>query len=780
MTGAIVADAVLMGSLGLRGTGLFAAGLNVLAAAGGLFLSRGPTPVAPAEPPRGPLSWNGRRLLAAAFVCGGTLLALEVVWFRVLMLFVDNSSHALALLLGVILLGIALGGLVASTLTRRVTEPQRWVPLVALTAGVVCATSYAALGPLMTSLSRGLAGDTLTIVKLSVPLMFPTSFLSGMLFTLLGAAAQRELGSSTRSAGLFTMANTVGSMAGALVGGFLLLPVLGIELSFFLLALAYGLVAALVAPGTFAAATSWGRRVTAGALLLFALRFAAFPLGLMTEVILPIPLKPYLLDGSRLVATREGLTETLSYLEKDWLGRPVEYRMLTNGFSMSGTAAPGQRYMKLFAHWAAAFHPAPKKALLISYGVGCTAKALTEMSGLERIDVVDLSADVLEMAEVVYPARADQPLADPRVKAHVEDGRYFLLATQDRYDLITAEPPPPKNAGIVNLYTAEYFKLLREHLSDGGIATYWLPVHSLTREDAAAISLGFCAAFPDCTLWNGSGLDWMLVGSAGMRVPTEEQLARPWADATLGPSLRAIGVEGPEQLGALFLMDAAQLAEWSQGLAPLVDDRPRRLSPAQPPEVMTAAFEQHVALMNADAARARFEKSAWVRTFWPETLRARTLEAFRTTGWMNERLLPAAFARIYWIDFAALHQALTSTAYQTLPLWMLRSTEVEQAIARGGQAEGARDPMLAFHLLVGAMARRDWAATGQLVDGQKVGRSTFPEVTHLYAYAMCLSGRTTQAVALGRWWRTQSRGDDAFWVFLEKTFNLASTVPGSP
>ena len=99
---------------------------------------------------------------------------------------------------------------------------------------------------------------------------------------------------------------------------------------------------------------------------------------------------------------------------------------------------------------------------------------------------------------------------------HIEDGRQFLLLTTGRYDVITAEPPPPHNAGIVNLYSREYFDLVRERLVDGGVVTYWLPTRDLTSGEAWSITAGFCGAFPDCTLWTGYGLDWMLAGTRGL------------------------------------------------------------------------------------------------------------------------------------------------------------------------------------------------------------------------------------------------------------------------
>ena len=78
-------------------------------------------------------------------------------------------------------------------------------------------------------------------------------------------------------------------------------------------------------------------------------------------------------------------------------------------------------------------------------------------------------------------------LRDPRVKIHVEDGRQFLQATDERFDLITSEPPPPRAAGVVNLYTKEYFQLIRSRLAPGGMAAYWLPMHAVSGPAARAI-----------------------------------------------------------------------------------------------------------------------------------------------------------------------------------------------------------------------------------------------------------------------------------------------------
>ena len=81
--------------------------------------------------------------------------------------------------------------------------------------------------------------------------------------------------------------------------------------------------------------------------------------------------------------------------------------------------------------------PDPKRALVISCGAGSTAKGLVETRSLEHIDVVDISRAILELSDLVYPDPDEHPLNDPRVHVHIEDGRYFLQATEGRYDIIT-------------------------------------------------------------------------------------------------------------------------------------------------------------------------------------------------------------------------------------------------------------------------------------------------------------------------------------------------------
>ncbi|MCE2540693.1 MAG: hypothetical protein J4G16_09965 [Acidobacteria bacterium] len=241
---------------------------------------------------------------------------------------------------------------------------------------------------------------------------------------------------AARTTGWLTMWNTGGAMCGPPAAAFVLLPVIGMEAAFFVLAAAYGAVGVAIMPG----AGSWRMYLRTPAVgvcgLALAAGLARFPFGSMNEVYLPRVAQPYAADGSEMIASREGPSETILLMQQRWLDQPVYNRLVTNGFSMSGTAVSGLRYMRYFAYWPMFAHPGPlEQVLVICYGVGVTVGAALDLPGVESIDVVEISPDIVAMSDLIHPS--EHPLRDPRVEVHIDDGRQFLHRTSERYDLIT-------------------------------------------------------------------------------------------------------------------------------------------------------------------------------------------------------------------------------------------------------------------------------------------------------------------------------------------------------
>ena len=738
--GALAGDAALVAWLGLRGTGAVAALLDIAAAVIALSLSRrggapaGAAPEAAAAP--GP---RGLRLLAAAFLAGAILLALEVVWLRFLLLFVIGTSPAFGTMLSVVLLGIGAGGLAASLWAGRDPSAHRWLPGLAFLAGIMTILAYVTFDRALDLVGSDYTHDLRAIALESVWLMLLVSFLSGLLFTLMGRALRDEVEGATRATGLLTLANTTGAMLGAPLAGFALLPGLGMERSFFVLALSYGGVALLAwsAGAARYPRSRPGRYLLGAAAATFALFAALFPFGLMDNRYLARVVRRFSADGSRPIALTEGLTETVLVMRRDVLGQPASYRLVTNGFSMSGTGMISDRYMKLFVYWPVAVHPRIERALLISYGAGTTARALADTAALKSIDVVDISREILATAPLLFPPPQRTPLQDPRVRVHVEDGRFFLASTDRRFDLITAEPPPPKNAGVVNLYSREYFQLVHDRLAQGGVATHWLPVFGLDPRDTLSIVKAFCAVFDDCSLWSGMGPNWMLAGSRGGLGPvTEEELGRQWRDPAVGPRLHAEGLESPEILGTTFIGDAPFLEELARDAAPVVDDRPYRISPTQPDEAANLPYYR--SLVDTGATRRRFEASASIRRAWPAAVRARALDAFEHQRVLNGYLLWPEGGLGHRLD--ALHAALTRTSSRTLPLWFMDTQESEVRLAARAAAAGAAGSIAEYLMAVDAMARRDYAEGARRLEAVRARNPASARIAGLRAMALHLAG----------------------------------------
>jgi hypothetical protein len=496
-------------------------------------------------------------------------------------------------------------------------------------------------------------------------------------------------------------------MLGSLLAGFVLLPLVGMEASFFLVACGYGALAVL-APRDRAPRT----RLRTVLALALAAALLLFPWGALRGGYVRLLERFWLeSEGMRVVAVHEGLSETVLLLRRDSLGRPLSFRLLTNGMSMSTTEGQARRYMGLFVWLPVALHPEPRSALVISHGLGNTARALAATRSLERIDVVDVSPDVLRLSPVLWPEPGQDPLADPRVRVHVEDGRFHLLATRERYDLVTGEPPPPKAAGIGNLYSREYFALMRARLREGGIASYWLPVLQLEPRETLAITRGFCEVFSDCSLWTGWGHEWILLGSRDAHdAPSPEGFARQWSDSGSAASLRAAGFESPAQLGATFLADAGTLATLTAETPPLVDDHPYRIDPRQ---IRPRPAALYARIMEPERARERFRASAFVRRFWPERWVQASLPAFEVQrvvnrlAWASERVLPQASL--------ADQEAAIRSGTEAVALWSLGSSFEEQQLAESLAASGAVSPELHEVQGLRALARRRFGEAESLL-----------------------------------------------------------------
>ncbi|HJY53781.1 MAG TPA: fused MFS/spermidine synthase, partial [Candidatus Udaeobacter sp.] len=635
VAGAVLGEGYLIAAFGLRGTSLVAGLAVCTAAAIALLIARFRDGVAAHAVRRrlrafegGDMSPHSKfplrmdasyrppwRLLLVSFGTGCILLCLEVVWFRFLRLYVPSSPTAFAVMLAVVLAGIGLGSLVSGALHRRSIRPNHLLSVLLLLAAIATLLSYSFFPPALVQMRVGTFDLSWRAITLgSIVLMFPAALLSGILFPSVVANVQASVGDRMNSTGITTLFNTTGAAVGPLLASFLLLPGVGYQWSLVLCAAGYVLLGILVSDRS-----SWSFRRPIG----------LATAGLWSALALIVVVFPYHRDDvhfayarhfGRLVKKVEGPSDTYQLLRYDLFGEPYHYQLLASGFSMSGTSPQSQRYMRMFAYLPLAFRPESEDVLLICYGCGATADAFLHGRHVKRMDVVDISKEVLGLADFYLAINFSNPLRDPRAHTFVQDGRFFLQASPRQYDIISGEPPPPKVAGSVNLYTQEFFSLMHSRLKEGGMATFWLPINQLKVNEAKAILRAFHNAFPNASVWASADEQWIMMGSKGpARRGQKEEIDRLWSDPATNADLSRIGLEIPQQLGALFLMDAQEIDRITHDIAPLTDNYPKRLTDEPWDEQASHRFA--LTYMEASSAVHHFLRSPLISGFGWETLK---------------------------------------------------------------------------------------------------------------------------------------------------------------
>jgi spermidine synthase len=243
-------------------------------------------------------------------------------------------------------------------------------------------------------------------------------------------------------------------------------------------------------------------------------------------------------------------------------------------YSMSSVAPPGQQYMRLMAHFPLLAHPAPRRALLVCFGVGSTASAIARHAEIETLDIVDLNRNVFETADEFVTNGG--VIHDPRVSLFLDDGRNFLNTTDTRYDLITSEPPPPMHEGVYRLYSREYYRSVLDHLTPNGLMTQWLTILQMPPEAVQMAMRTFTETFPHTLLFVGYGWELILVGSPS-EIDLQNLERRFNASESVREDLERIGVPSSVHLLSRIIQGDGTLREESRG-AGLIRDQSNDLA----------------------------------------------------------------------------------------------------------------------------------------------------------------------------------------------------------
>jgi tetratricopeptide (TPR) repeat protein len=282
-------------------------------------------------------------------------------------------------------------------------------------------------------------------------------------------------------------------------------------------------------------------------------------------------------DPDAVLAFAEGATTTVAIVDdRAGFADPGAKRLLSDGVNMSSTNWNAKRYMKFLAHLPLLLHPDPRSVVVVGLGTGMTAGAATLHPGVEEVVTAELAPEVVRGAR--HFADANHGVLDrAKHRVVVADGRHFLRYGAALYDVILAEPPPPRSSATINIYSREYYEACRDALRPGGFALQWMPLHSQGDQELRAKLRTFIEVFPQATLWLPSGEEAIVLGVAtaggASPLPIDGDLVRArMSDPAITTALAEIGLATPADLLACYWLGPEGLARYTRDL-PVITDR---------------------------------------------------------------------------------------------------------------------------------------------------------------------------------------------------------------
>ncbi len=517
-------------------------------------------------------------LYTIAFLTGFTALSYEVLWTRILRFYLTSLTYSFSIMVSTFLLGLAIGSFIYERQVLRgsiaVKRPYLFFAATQAFAALSCAASLILFSfnsklilhllnmaaPLAPALQKGMLLHQLLYIFLvsSTTILLPSIFV-GMLFPLIGTLSASEKTNAAKNVGTAYALNTIGCVCGSLLCGLLLMPAIGSKAAFQWIVLLSTITAALAALSSESKsrAIKWS--------------IAAVPV-LLASLFLTQHFRSGTMPGARILAEGEDGSGYMRVIE---LPQQTGVMLEINGSSLAGTSPKNLRYMRSLAHLPLLLHKNPKTAMVACFGTGTTCGAASLHGSLNELDIVEISKMVLGAAPY-FDKTNYSVLKRPRVKVFVNDARNHLLQNDTKYDVITFEPPPPTEAGIVNLYTEEFYALASNKLNEDGLLCQWIPMHQVSGEVWKMMIASARAVFPNVSIWLPNSKEAILLASKQpLHIDLEQMQKRIDDSEELKSSLDAIGMDNAMAILSTYVASGEALDAYLKDSLSLTDNYPR-------------------------------------------------------------------------------------------------------------------------------------------------------------------------------------------------------------
>jgi predicted membrane-bound spermidine synthase len=508
-------------------------------------------------------------------VSGVCSFVYEVMWVRLLGHLIGGSTYAFATMLASFLIGITLGSSVAARIATNTRRAIIGFGTAQLGIAGLSVAAFSSISWIAFAMREQLAVPEATgaIVILTMVTLLPAALCIGATFPFaVRIMARGSEDASSASARVYSW-NTVGSIVGSILAGFVLLPMLQfagtLELAVGLNLLLAAFSSILLQKHESESATSsqpWIPRVIGGlgvvGLVLLIFLAPGEPWAVLLRM--PVATNP---NSGRVIYYAVGRGATVLLVEEN--GR---YRLRTNGLPESAIGLRGDATGRLvIATWLGnlpgLLRPEAESMLVVGLGGGVMIEHVPPT--IKKISVVELEAEVVEANRIAASVRARDPLSDPRVSVTVNDARTALMISGREFDSIISQPSHPWTAGSSHLYTRDFFQLASDHMTDEGVFVQWMGMGFVDRDLFRILVATLADVFPYIQVYAPGNNAFLFVGS---KRPFEPLESAAEAIRLSRDHYELIGITEPEDVLAAMLLDDAGSRRFSEGAEISTDD----------------------------------------------------------------------------------------------------------------------------------------------------------------------------------------------------------------
>ena len=582
--GCCLAGFVFIRWLGVLGTLRLAAVMNLLVALGGYVIYRispgggeveADTALAPAKVGSDDSHSGGLAFLALGFFLSGAVcIGYELLWMRSVVHSIGAFTFVFSSVLTIYLLGNVLGAAIGSRIVGSLKNPAAVAGVLFVVLGVLGVLylpwlnfcSYYLLPAVLDSLNEAFWHRLISwhivspLVQSAILFLLP-SVVMGVGFPIMLQAWVDRAHRVGWSTGTAYSTNTWGAVAGGVVTGFVLIPLLGLQAA----VVGLGLAAAWMGSCMW---LRFARPVTHARLyrcvpLLLALFVTVHASRMPGDLFRKTVATNRWTRGFEVLDVAEGVNTTVS------LHRDPEYDALylcTSGRRVAGTSHGYRGDQKMLGHFPVLLNRHAQSVLSVGFGTGESTACLVR-HGIERVDCVEIAPEVVEFSLKHFASINLGDKLDEKVGMIYQDARNYLHLTDRRYDAIVNDCTSIRGvAENASLYTREYFESARDHLTEHGLFMSYIDAY--TTECVAVMNsvIGtVMEVFPHVTLWHMTCEPtpfFVIVGSERPQRFSLRHIADELARPAVRESLAVINCRDSADVLICYLADEADLRKF--------------------------------------------------------------------------------------------------------------------------------------------------------------------------------------------------------------------------